>query len=106
MLPKDRIHYTLICNISPEQGRIQTEVEGGGNLERGRQNHSKKLARRRCAKIFGALFEKILWFYLLNNALVYMFRRIQNESLKKECIRVRIGALFLPKGGAKAEFSS
>ena len=46
-----------------EQGRIQTEVEGGGNLEMGRQKHSEGLARRRRAKIFGALFEKILSFF-------------------------------------------
>ena len=29
-----------------------------------------------------------------------MFRRIQNESLKKECIRVRIRGAFLAKKGA------
>ena len=45
--------------------------------------------------------------FLLDNALVYMFLRIQNESLIKECIWVRIRGAFLGKrGGAKAEFSS
>ena len=29
-----------------------------------------------------------------------MFRRIQNESLKEECIRVRIRSAFLTKKGA------
>ena len=38
--------------------------------------------------------------FLLNNALVYVFPRIQNETLKKECIWVRIRGAFPAKKGA------
>ena len=38
--------------------------------------------------------------FLLNNALVHMFPRIQNETLTKECIWVRITAVALAKMGA------
>ena len=51
------------CEYSCVQGRIQTEVEGGGQLGEGVLKHDGKLARRRRAEIFGALFERILWFF-------------------------------------------
>ena len=42
--------------------------------------------------------------FLLNNALVYMFPRIQNETLKNECIWVRIRGAVLAKGSPKLGF--
>ena len=51
---------------------------------------------RRCEKFWGVIQEKSLAF-LLNNALVYMVPRIQNEALKKEHIWVRIRGTFLAK---------
>ena len=66
-----------------------------------------KSERAEGARKFLGVFREILWFfYWMDNALVYMFLRIQNESLIKECIWVRIRGAFLGKGGAKAEFSS
>ena len=63
----------------------------------GRQKHSEKL--------FLGLYSRKFFGFLLNNALVYMFRRIQNESLKKECILVRIrGAFLAEKGAPKLNF--
>ena len=85
--------------LAASQGRIQTEVEGGATWRGGAKNTGEKLARRRRAKIFGALFEKIIWFFYRITP-KFMFRRIQNESLKKECIRVRIRGAFLAKKGA------
>ena len=55
-----------------------------------------KLGRRR-----KGLGRKVgLKMNVAKNELVYMFLRIQNESLKKECIRVRIRGAFLAKKGA------
>ena len=89
------------------QGRIQTKVEGGGgNLERGAKTQWKVSALKARENFLAVIRENSLVF-LLNNALVYKFRRIQNESLIKECIWVRIkGAFLAKKGGAKAQFSS
>ena len=74
--------YTLYqdCTIDPKQGRIQPEVEGGGNSERGRRKHDKK-----CENFWDVTQENSLVF-LMNNALVYMFPRIQNKTPKKVCI--------------------
>ena len=55
--------------------------------------------RRRREKIFGTVQENSLDF-LLNKVLVYMFPRIQNETLKKEGIWVRIKGAVLAKEGA------
>ena len=52
-------------------------------------------------KFLGVFGENSLVF-LLNNALVYMFLRIQNESLIKECIWVRIRGAFLAKKGGQS----
>ena len=52
-------------------------------------------------KSLGVFRENSLVF-LLNNALVYMFLRIQNESLKKECICVRIRDAFVAKRGRQS----
>ena len=50
---------------------------------------------------WGVIRENSLVF-LLNNALVYMFFRIQSEILRKECIWVRIRvAIFAKKGALK-----
>ena len=51
-------------------------------------------------------YSKKLSGFLLNNLLVYMFPRIQNETLKKECILVKIRGAIITKGSTKAEFSS
>ena len=83
------------------QGRIQTKVEGGGNLERGRQNTMESEGAEGARKFLGVFGENSLVF-LLNNALVYMFLRIQNESLIKECIWVRIRGAFLAKKGGQS----
>ena len=50
-------------------------------------------------KFFGLRSIKLSGF-LPNSALVYVFPRIQNETLKKECIWVRIREAFLAKKGA------
>ena len=59
----DIIRYMVMSIIYFGRGGSRPKLKGGGNLERGRQKHSERLARRRRAKIFGALFEKILWFF-------------------------------------------
>ena len=82
------------------RGGSRPKFKGGGNLERGRQKHSERLARRRRATNFWGFIRENSLVFLLNNDLVYMFRRIQNESLKKDCIWVRIRGAFLAKKGA------
>ena len=49
-------------------------------------------------KFLGRIWENSLVF-LLNNALVYMFLRLRNKLLKKECIWVRKRGAFLAKQG-------
>ena len=86
------------------QGRIQNEVEGGGNLERVRKKQWKVSAPKVRDNFWAVLRENSLVF-LLNNALVYMFPHIQNETLKKECIWIRIrGAVRAKKGAPKLNF--
>ena len=54
---------------------------------------------------FLGVFREDSVVFLLNNALVYMFLLIQNESLIRECIWVRIrGAFLAKKGGPKLNF--
>ena len=77
------------------QGRIQPEVEGGGAIWRGGAKNIMKGQR---------IQENSL--VLLNNALVYMFLRIQNETLKKVHLGQDKGRCSSQKGGAKAELSS
>ena len=83
------------------QGRIQTKVEGGDNLERGRQKTMDSERAEGARKFLGVFRENSLDF-LLNNALVYVFLRIQIESLIKECIWVRIKGAFLAKEGGQS----
>ena len=66
-----------------------------------------KSERAEGARKFLGFFRENSVVFQINNALVYMFLRIQNESLLKECIWVMVRGTFLgKKGGAKAEFSS
>ena len=51
-------------------------------------------------KNFWSLIQENSLVFLLNNALVYMFPSIQNKTLKKERIWVRIRGTFLVKKGA------
>ena len=86
------------------QGRIQTKVEwGGGNLERGRKNTMESERAEGARKFLGVFRENSVVYMLY---VVYMFLHIQNESLIKEYIWVRIRGACLAKRGAKAEFSS
>ena len=79
-------------------------LKGGGNLERGRQN-TMESERAEGARKFSWVFRENSVVFLLNNALVYMFLRIQNESLLKEYIWVRIrGAFPAKKRGPKLNF--
>ena len=90
---------TWFAKINSVQGRIQTEVEGGQLGEGAPKTQGKISAPKARENFWGFIRENSLVF-LLNNALVYMFRRIQNESLKKDCIWVRIRGAFLAKKGA------
>ena len=74
---------------------------GGRNLERGRQN-TKESERAEGARKFLGVFRENSLVFLLNNTLVYMFLRIQNESLIKECIWVRVRGAFLAKKGGQS----
>ena len=67
----------------------------------GCQNTMESERAEGARKFFGVFRENSLVF-LLNNALVYMFLRIQNESLIKECIWVRIRGAFLAKKGGQS----
>ena len=88
----------FLSNSSPSEGSLRPGADPdqslkGGNLERGR------LSLYVIANII------CYCYMLLNNASVYMFLRIQNESLIKECIWVRIrGAFLAKKGGPKLNF--
>ena len=76
-----------------------------GAIWRGGAKKKMKSERAEDAKIFWASFNKALLVFLLNSALVYVFPRIQNETLKKECIWVRIrGAFHAKKGPPKLSF--
>ena len=68
-------------------------------MERGRQKKIKSERAEGARTFFGLRSIKFSDF-LLNSALVYAFPRIQNETLKKECIWVRIRGAFLAKKGA------
>ena len=83
----------MILGSCRYQGRIQPEVEeGGGNFWRGREN-------------FWDVGRGNSLAFLLNNSLVYMFPCIQNETLKKECILVRIrDAVLAQKRAPKLSF--
>ena len=81
------------------QGRIQTKVEGG-QLGEGAPKIQLKVSAPKARENFWGLLSENSLVFLLNNALVYMFLCIQNESLKKECIWVRIRGAFLAKKGA------
>ena len=81
------------------QGRIQTKVEGGATWRGGAKDTMESERAEGARKFLGTFRENSLVF-LLNNALVYMFLRIQNESLKKECICYRIRGAFIAKKGA------
>ena len=65
------------------QGRIQPEVEERAIWRGGAKKKMKSSL-----------------VFLPNSASVYVFPRIQNETLKKECIWVRIRGAFLAKKGA------
>ena len=82
------------------QGRIQTKVEGGGQLGEGAPKTQRKFSAPKARENFWGFLRENSLVFLLNNALVDMFRSIQNESLKEECIRVRIRGAFLAKKGA------
>ena len=87
-----------ICELHC-RGRIQTEVEGGATWRWGAETGWKLNAPKARENFWGVVGENSLVF-LLNYALVDMFPRIQNETLKKECIWVRIRGAFLAKKGA------
>ena len=88
------------------QERIQTEDEGGQLGEGAPKTQWKVSAPKAREHFWGVIRENSLVF-LLNNALAYMLPRIQNETMKKECIWVRIrGTASRQKEGTKAEFSS
>ena len=96
----------LLCVIS-FQGRIQTEVEGGGQLGEGAPKTPWKVSAPKARENFWAVVRENSLGFLLNNALVYMLPCIQKESLKKEVHLGRDkGRFSCQKGGAKAEFSS
>ena len=59
-----------------------------------------KVSAPKARENFWSLVQENYLVFLLNNALVYMFPRIQNETLKKERIWVRIRGAFLAKKGA------
>ena len=67
----------------------------GGQLGEGVPKTQWKVSAPKARENFWGFIRENPLVFLLNNALVYMFLRIQNESLKKECIR----ALFLLKRG-------
>ena len=52
------------------------------------------------ARKFWCLIQENSLVFLLNNALVYVFPRIQNKTLKKEGIWVRLRGASLAKKGA------
>ena len=54
------------------------------------------------ARKFLGVFRENSLVFLLNNAIVYMFLRIQNESLIKESIWIRIRGAFLAKRGGES----
>ena len=94
--------FTDLSVIYPQRvrkGRIQTEVEGG-QLGEGAPKTQLKISAPKARENFWGFIRENSLVFLLNNALVYMFRRIQNESLKKDCIWVRIRGAFLAKKGA------
>ena len=105
LIPSTPIPTTHMPSPVLTRGGSRPKLKGG-QLGEGGQKHNEKLAPNARENFLGHYSRKLSGF-LLNNALVYMFHCIQNESLKKECIRVRIrGAFLAKKGGAKAEFSS
>ena len=82
------------------QGRIQTEVEGGGQLGVGAPKIQSKVSAPKARENFWSLIQENSLVFPLNSALVYMFPRIQNETLKKERVWVRLRGAFLAKKGA------
>ena len=72
----------------------------GGQLGEGAPKTQGKISAPKARENFWGFIRENSLVFLLNNALVYMFRRIQNESLKKDCIWVRIRGAFLAKKGA------
>ena len=59
-----------------------------------------KVSAPKVHEIFWGIIRENSLVFLLNNALVYMFPRIQSETMKKEYIWVRIRGAFLAKKGA------
>ena len=72
----------------------------GGQLGEGAPKTQGKISAPKARENFWGFIRENSLVFLLNNALVYMFRRIQNESLKKDRIWVRIRGAFLAKKGA------
>ena len=72
----------------------------GGAIWRGGVKDIMKGERAEGVGKFLRRFQENYLVFLMNNALVYMYPRIQNETLKKECIWVRIRGTVLAKKGA------
>ena len=85
-------------SITWDQGRIQPKVEGG-QFGVGAPKRKRKVSTPKAPKNFAGFIQQSSLVFLLNSALVYVFPRIQNETLKKECIWVRIRGAFLAKKG-------
>ena len=72
----------------------------GGQFGEGAPKTQWKISAPKARENFWGFIRENSLVFLLNNDFVYMFRRIQNESLKKDCIWVRIRGAFLAKKGA------
>ena len=72
----------------------------GGQLGEGAPKTQWKVSAPKAHENFCGVIRENSLVFLLNNALVYMFPRIQNETLKKECIWVRMRSAALAKTGA------
>ena len=72
----------------------------GGQLGVGAPKIQSKVSAPKARENFWSLIQENSLVFLLNGALVYMFPRIQNETLKKERVWVRLRGAFLAKKGA------
>ena len=78
-------HWKRIIRLDDGRGGSRPKLKGG-QLGEGAPKTQWKISAPKARENFWGFIRENSLVFLLNNALVYMFRRIQNESLKKYCI--------------------